>query len=154
MGASNTYQHQSGRNTINPQHKLKIRRAFWTLRCGGPAHHVRPNLSAKAEMIIAKTITADNCLSISCISAFTMRQCKVMAKLHYGQVDCPFLALSVWWLMIVSSPTWPAWGQTGCLFCCVISSSSSLAALFLFLFLVSVPINWCSKVRVLMSLVF
>lgn len=66
---------------------------------------MRPNLSAKVEMIIAKIITVDNCLSISCISAFTVRQCKVMAKLlYYGQVGCPFLALSVWWLVVVSSP--------------------------------------------------
>lgn len=69
------------------------------------AHHLRTNLRARAEMVIAKIITVDNCLSISCISAFTVRQCKVMAKLlYYGQVDCPFLALSVWWLVVVSSP--------------------------------------------------
>lgn len=67
---------------------------------------MRPDPSAKAGMVVAKTITVDNYLDMNCISAFAARQRKVMAKLlYYGRVNCPFLALSVWWLMAVSSPT-------------------------------------------------
>lgn len=69
---------------------------------------MRPDLSAKAGMVVTKAITVDNYmyLDMNCISAFTARQRKVMAKLlYYGQVNCPFLALSAWWLIAVFSPT-------------------------------------------------